>query len=259
MFRSRVLLFCLSASLASIAFAQTTTTAVTKDPQAMALAARSLLAMGGQQTIADSRATGILTLASDPSSALPIVLESQGTHKARTVIQRANGASVRVMNGGSAGLRRGDGSTRMLLSKNSLGERITYIPAMSLLSEFQNANVEVTLGSAPNTFTLSYIPDFTKADFYRAATKTTYTMDPATGAVASMDVTNFAEDNPGSGVPERTVFFDYRLVNGVMVPFHQTGYMNGKLQFDLTLDSVAFNVGVPDADFVVPTAVTNAQ
>src|SRR5438067_13261979 len=118
MFRSRVLLFCLSASLASIAFAQTTTTAVTKDPQAMALEARSLLAMGGQQTIADSRATGILTLATNPSSALPIVLESQGTHKARTAVQRASGTSVRVMNGGAAALQRADGSTRTLLSKN---------------------------------------------------------------------------------------------------------------------------------------------
>ena len=225
----------------------------------MTLEARALMAMGGQQTITDSRATGTLTLASNPSSALPIMLESQGTHKARTTVQRANGTSVRIMNGGAAGLQRSDGTTRTLLGKNSIGERISYLPVLSLLSEFQNANVEIALGSAPNTFTLSCIPDSTKADFYRAATKTTYAADPASGLIISMEITNFAEEDPASGVPEKTVFSDYRLVSGVMVPFHQTGYMNGKLQFDLTLDSVAFNVGVPDSDFVLPAGVTNAQ
>ena len=215
--------------------------------------------MGGLPSIADSRATGSLTLASNPSSALPIVLESQGTHKARTAVQRANGTSLRIMNGGAAGLQRSDGSARTLLSKNSIGERITYIPALSLLSEFQNANVEVTLGSAPNTFTLSCVPDSAKADFYRTATKTTYAVDSASGLIISMEITNFAEEDPASGVPEKTVFSDYRLVSGVMVPFHQTSYMNGKLQFDLTLTSVGFNVGVPDSDFVLPTGVTNAQ
>src|SRR5438552_3919626 len=148
MFRCRILSLCLSVSLVALASAQTTTTALTKDPQAMALAARALIAMGGQPSIADSRATGSLTLASNPSSALPIVLESQGTHKARTAVQRATGTSVRVMNGGAAGLQRADGSARTLLSKNSISERITYIPALSLLSEFQNANVEIALGSS---------------------------------------------------------------------------------------------------------------
>src|SRR5438128_2859128 len=185
MFHCRVLLLCLSVSLAALTSAQTTSGVLTKDPQAIALAARALLAMGGQQAIADSRTTGTLTLVSDPSSVLPIVLESQGTHKARTAVQRATGTSVRIMNGGAAGLQRADGSTRTLLSKNSIAERITYIPALSLLSEFQNANVEIALGSAPNTFTLSCVPDSTKADFYRNATKTTYAVDPASGLIIS--------------------------------------------------------------------------
>ena len=74
-----------------------------------------------------------------------------------------------------------------------------------------------------------------------------------------MEITNFAEEEPTSGVPEKTVFSDYHLVGGVMVPFHQTGYMNGRLQFDLTLTSIAFNVGVPDSDFILPAGVPNAQ
>src|SRR5438552_19017473 len=135
MFRCRVLLLCLAVSLAAHAFAQTATASLTKDPQAMTLAARALMAMGGQQTITDSRATGTLTLASNPSSALPIVLESQGTHKARTAVQRPSGTSLRILNGGAAGQQRADGSARTLLSKNSIGERVSYIPALSLLSE----------------------------------------------------------------------------------------------------------------------------
>src|SRR5439155_25825506 len=126
--------------------------------------------------------------------AQPIVLETQGTHKARTAVQRTNGISLRVMNGGAAAIQRADGSARTLLSKNSIGERISYLPVLSLVSEFQNANVEVTLGSVPNSFTLSYILDSAKADFYRTATKTIYTVDPVTGLITSMEITNFAEE-----------------------------------------------------------------
>src|SRR5438874_2367102 len=153
MFRCRVLLLCLAVSLAAHAFAQTATASLTKDPQAMTVAARALMAMGGQQTI----------------------------------------------------------------------------------------------------------PDSTKADYYRAATKTTYTVDPITGLINSVEIMNFAQDDPNSGVPEKVSFSDYRQAIGLLVPFHQTGYMNGKLQFDITLDSVAFNVGVPDSDFALPAGVANAQ
>ena len=141
MFRCRVLLLSLSLSLAALASAQTTTTALTKDPQAMALAARALIAMGGLPSIADSRATGSLTLASNPSSVLPIVLESQGTHKARTAVQRPSGTSLRILNGGAAGQQRADGSARTLLSKNSI-EPGDKLDTAALDKTLQSLNVE---------------------------------------------------------------------------------------------------------------------
>jgi len=45
---------------------------------------------------------------------------------------------------------------------------------------------------------------------------------------------------------------DYRSINGLLVPFHQTVFVDGKLETDLTFASVTLNVGLSDAEFALP-------
>lgn len=50
------------------------------------------------------------------------------------------------------------------------------------------------------------------------------------------------------------VFSDYRRVGSIAVPFHQTTLLDGRIESDLQLSAIQFNVGVPESDFVVPGA-----
>jgi TPR repeat protein len=51
---------------------------------------------------------------------------------------------------------------------------------------------------------------------------------------------------------EEIYFADYRSVSGMLVPFHQTVFIDGQLNTDFKLTSVTFNVGLSDSDFTLP-------
>ena len=259
-----LLLFALLCSLTAISSAQTASpsTPIAKDPQALALAQQAIAAMGGAQAIGaitDSRATGTFTIAADPASPYSIDLETEGTQKARSTLARPNGNTIRILNGGIAAVVRPDGSVRQLDSNNTMAQRVDHIPLLSLLSEYQNANIEVTGGPTPNSFAVTLIPATTLATYYRGLTKTIFNVDPSSGLVASMQLTAHGEGSLSDTYQVQIVYSNYQPVNGVMVPFHQTTYENGKLSTDLVLTSITFNVGVPDSDFTLPAEVTNAQ
>ena len=267
--RPGALLFCLVAG-AVIAAAQTSVTststtapsAITKDPQAIALAAKAIAAMGGVQaiaTITDSRASGTFAIASDSASPYPIMLETQGTQKVRTTLTRPNGANIRILNGGVAAVIHADGSVRTLDANNTMAQRVDHIPVLSLISEYQNGNIEVTSGPVPNSFAVTLIPTTAIGDYYRGLTKTIFTVDPNSGLIISMQLTAHGEGSLKDTYPVQIVYANYQAVNGVMVPFHQTTYENGTMTTDLVLNSVAFNVGVPDSDFTLPAEVANAN
>ena len=268
--RPGALLFSLVASVAMVAaqtsVTSTTTTttasAITKDPQAIALAVKVLGAMGGAQaiaTIADSRASGTFTIATDAASPYPITLETQGTQKVRTTLTRPSGNNVRILNGGVAAVIHADGSVRTLDANNTMAQRVDHIPLLSLISEYQNGNIEVTSGPVPNSFAVTMIPQTAMADYYRGLTKTIFTVDPNSGLITSMQLTAHGEGSMTNTYQVQVVYANYQTVNGVMVPFHQTTYENGTMTTDLVLNSIAFNVGVPDSDFTLPAVVANAN
>ena len=270
MHRLGAVLFCLLAG-AAMGAAQTsvssttstsTTATITKDPQAIALAQKTLAAMSGAQAIAmvaDSRASGSFTIAADAASPYPITLETQGTQKMRTTLTRPSGNVIRVLNGGVAAVIHADGSVRKLDANNTMAERIDHIPLLSLISEYQNANIEIVPGPAPNTFAVTLIPTAALADYYRGLTKTIFTVDPNSGLITSTQLTAHGEGSMKDTYQVQIVYANYQAVNGVMVPFHQTTYENGTMTSDLVINSIAFNVGVPDSDFTLPAEVANAN
>jgi hypothetical protein len=267
--RLGALLFCLLA-VAAMAAAQisvsstitntSTANTITKDPQAIALAAKTLAAMGGVQaiaTITDSRASGSFTIAADAGSPYPITLETQGTQKARTTLVRSSGNVVRILNGGVAAVIHADGSVRTLDANNTMAQRVDHIPLLSLISEYQNGNIELTQGPTPNSFAVTMIPQTALADYYRGLTKTIFTVDANSGLITSMQLTAHGEASMTDTYQVQILFANYQAVNGVMVPFHQTTYEDGTMTSDLVLNSIAFNVGVPDSDFALPAEVAN--
>ena len=90
-------------------------------------------------------------------------------------------------------------------------------------------------------------------------TRTTFYVDQTSGLVSKLEYTNYAENDSDAQQKVEIVFSDYRNINGAWVPFRQTSYTDGKLESELVLSSVSFNVGVPDSEFDLPAEVTNAQ
>jgi hypothetical protein len=245
---------------------------VSKNPQAVGIAQRSVAAMGGANAGlsalgsgpagSDSIATGTLTLygnnVKDNTNVIPIVLKTKGTDRVRLELQRPSGTTVRILNHGEAVMQRPDGSTRRLLMNNTYGERVSHIPAFSLLAENAAQTVEVAQMSdrvvgaqRRNVIALSVVPttDPDQAKHFRAQTRTTFEIDSASGLVTRIGHPLAAENDPNVVQQTEIEYSDYRTVDGVAVPFRQKNYADGKLESELVLDSVSLKVQLNDSEF----------
>ncbi len=69
-----------------------------------------------------------------------------------------------------------------------------------------------------------------------AATSIEY--DLKTGLASAIDFTYQVDSDPSHGIVYRTVFSDYRLESGLIVPHHIERYLQRTLQADITITSV---------------------
>ncbi len=237
-----------------------------KEATASSFTSNSLAAMGSAaSTTTDSQATGTLTLY-DPggatNSVIPVVLKTRGTQKVRIELQRASGTTKRILNQGVAAILKPDGTVaRQLLINNTLGERVSHVPGLSLLAEYQTDSVSVeglgqatVNGSTSDSIVLSVIPasDAASAAVYKDMTRTVFFIDRASSRVTKMSYDLEAEATTSEKSHVEVYFSDYRNIGGVWVPFSQTTYTDGVVESQLTLQSINFNVGLPDTEFTLP-------
>ncbi len=212
-----------------------------KSVSGMALVTRSLAAMRGTNlTALDSQAAGTITAG---GKSFHVLYKTHGATQLRTELDKPAGKSVLILNGGQAQVTQPDGATRNRLHNNTYGQRIEHIPALSLLSEQDNAEVEVEdpaeddlNGAKVDTVALSCAPAGISAkdtQGYRMISRTKFFFDKASGYVLAIEYLDFAENDPGSSAVMRTVYSDYRNVNGMAVPFQQTTFMDGQLTSSL--------------------------
>jgi hypothetical protein len=117
-----------------------------KDPQAVAIAAKALAAMGAQAlpSYQDTVATGTLTVyVNGLSVKYPITIKCKGMQETRVEVGMEKGINVRIMNAGKAVIQRPDGTIRVLSSNNTIAERVNHIPLLSILAEYDSTNVSL--------------------------------------------------------------------------------------------------------------------
>jgi hypothetical protein len=235
-----------------------------KDSGAVALAVKAMHAMGDPATIAgitDSVALGTLTIHSPQGDfSAPTTIKTKGSQELRMESQWASGTSARIVNGGRGVIIKPDGTVKALILKNTFAERPHHIPLLSLLAEHASPNVEITssgqssvAGTAVDIISVS-LPtssDLPQAQFFRESTRRSFYIDHLTGLIAKIEYPLYPE-NGGPPAKVEIFYSDYRNASGVMVPFHQTTYLDGALQSDLVLTSVKFNAGLADSDFILP-------
>jgi len=61
------------------------------------------------------------------------------------------------------------------------------------------------------------------------------------------------------GLVNKVIYSDYREVSGVMEPFHLESYINGDLEYRMTVDSLRTNVGVMKELFTLPEQVIRVK
>ncbi len=238
-----------------------------QDPQAVTVAQAAFTAMGGVQAVAgyqDSQASGTVTLyAGGNPVTYPITMKSKGLRETRVEVQMAKGTNIRIMNQGQAVIQRPDGTVKTLHSNNTFSEHVGHVPLLSVLAEIGNGNVNLIYqgtaqvqGQAEDVIELDFVPnlDPVSGAMFASMSRTLYYVNQATRLVDKIQSTPLYEGDMKNTVTEEVYLADYRSVNGLMVPFRQTVFADGKLDSDITFTSVNLNVGLSDSEFALPQA-----
>lgn len=240
---------------------------LTQDPQAVAVALAAFTAMGGAQAIAgyqDSLASGTVTVSAggNPVS-YPITMKSKGLRETRVELQMPKGTNVRIANQGQGAILRPDGSVKTLYSNNTFYEHVDHVPLLSVLAEFANGNVNLIYkgvaqvqGQPEDVIELDFVPnlDPVQGQQFASMNRTLYFVNQATRLVDKIQSTPFHEGDMKNTFTEEVFLTNYQSVNGLLVPFQQTVFIDGNLDSNIMFTSVNLNVGLSDSEFALPPA-----
>jgi hypothetical protein len=167
------------------------------------------------------------------------------------------------MNQGQAAIQRPDGSVRSLYSNNTFSEHVEHVPLLSVLAEIANGNTNLIYrgtaqvqGQPEDVIELDFVPnlDPVQGPIFASMSRTLYFVNQTTRLVDKIQSTPLYEGDMKNTFTEEVYLTDYRSVNGLMVPFHQTIFMNSTLDSDITFTSFNLNVGLSDSEFALPQA-----
>ncbi len=234
------------------------------DPQALAVAQAAFNTMGGTQallTYSDSLTTGKATLhQGDAVTSYPITLKSKGLTETRVELQMTTGTNVRIINNGQGANVNPDGRIRILDTSNTFYEHVNHIPLLSLLAEYAKGQVNLLYigvqkiqDQSEDVVEIDFVPtdDPQQAEVFGKMSQTLFYVNQSTKLVDKIQSTPSYEHNAAT-VTDELYLADYRWINGMLIPFHQSEFIDGKLLCDTVLDTVNINVGLSDADFVIP-------
>jgi hypothetical protein len=154
-----------------------------------------------------------------------------------------------------------DGVAKAVSSNNCWRGTVWFLPQMTLQAGSGWADTVPSAAAVPNgTPTLHYIrrPSGTMSDqtaaFIARLSAFDLTLDTA-GHPATLKFNVVPDDNSLTNIPTEIDFSDYRVVNGVSVPFHIQKLINNGVVLDLQIANVQIN---PALTFSNPTG-TSAQ
>ena len=253
----RVILFLAVFSLlSSQSSPQQTAPPVQRDPQALALLQNSVRAMGANVP-ADSVATGnVVVVAGSLTSSGTVRILTRGIDQTSEQFTLPQSTQTVIYSRGTANTTDGANTQSLSLERTASCHSPSF-PLPFLAAALANPDEALqyvgqeTLGSARvqhlriwNTFnsmsSLQFLLDFTVTDIWLDSSsalpvKLFYQQRVAQGAVPR--------------IPVEVAYGDYRNLGGVLYPFQLAVSLNGTAWATITIQSVAFNNGLTDADF----------
>ena len=245
---------------------QPTTTA----PSARALLQRSLAALTGGVAIDDvaiSATARRITGSGDETGT--VVLKALATGEASADFSYPSGSQREVRanstEGPTGSWSNPDGTSGAIAFHNLLVDSAWFSPALMLgklnsSGDFSivDAGTETRGGSTVEHLTVSRqfpgLPTRISVLMQRLSQLEVY-LDTSSALPVSISFNTHPANNAGRDIPVAVTLSDYRLVNGVQIPFHIQRTSPGDVTLDLQIQKADLNVGLRPSLFVVPSPV----
>ena len=234
-----------------------------QNPQAVALAAKALVALAGATPVNDITLTGTATrtAGSDVESGT-VTLEALAGSGSRMDLNLSNDVRHEVRNLSSNSTPLGywigpDGSSHPFSLHNCMTDAAWFAPQLTVLSQLSNASLvasyvgqETRAGAAVQHLQFSFQP--ATADptgLLQGLTAEEVYLDASTFLPVAIVFNAHPDNDAGKNIAVEIDFSDYQSVSGVLVPFRIQKLINNGLVLDLTINSAKINQGLTAADF----------
>jgi hypothetical protein len=147
-----------------------------------------------------------------------------------------------------------------IATQSAMSVQTLDLPLFTTLLSFGAPNVSVQSqgmdtinGQATQKILIS--PQAATDDPFGQLRSTAWTMTVwigSSGLPVQIAYTRLADSNPTASITRIRQYSGWQTVNGLEVPFHQEDYAGSQHVFTLQIQSVQFDTGLTDTDFVVP-------
>lgn len=240
--------------------------AFSQQPNAVALASSALRTLTGGTAIADVTLNTTVNWFEGSAVTGTMVLEARGTSQSRTEISAGASRRTQVRNFDSDGAASGiwfgsDGVKHPIAFHNCWTEASWFFPALGALASASQPNITVTYvghetryGSSVEHLrfwqTVRTARPAEKALIQKLSTIDLY-LDSVLLVPLGLTFNSHPDNDASLDLPTEIRFADYRVVNGVRLPFRIQKLLNGGLLLDVTVQSATFNSGLTDTLFAL--------
>src|SRR5437660_2303205 len=255
---------CLTLILAFRSFAAVQTKLPVSDPQALAFAAQSIVALTGGNPVADVALTGNATwIAGSDTETGSVTLQAKGTSESRIDLTLTNGLRTDIRND-TASTPQGesiasDGILHPWALHNCWINSSWFFPALSFLSAASDPTIifsyigqEVRGGeSVQHIQVYRYLTGQkpTPIALTQQLSTTDLYLDSATLLPAAITFNTHPDDDGGTNIAIEIDFSNYQAINGIAVPMHIQKLIFNGLALDIVVTGAVFNSGLPDTLF----------
>jgi hypothetical protein len=211
---------------------------------------RSLAAMGCAAIARDTTAmlSGSLTLAD--GTVMPLTMYSQGDNRLRSELDTPKGRKVTIVNEGKGQMQQSDGRVIALAENNTSHQRPTHIPCLTNLDLPPGTAERVVIRSDQVAGDVLDAVEIAPANRPKSKQisdrmKTLFWISRNSGYVVKLQYINSNEHNASDTEPVIVEYSDYRVIDGVAIPFRQVTRA-GDLVLDLRFNSVQLNTSAAD-------------
>jgi hypothetical protein len=240
---------------------QTTTTAQTRDPQAIGVLQQSVVTMGSTVP-SDSTATGtITTVAGSLTESGAITIHTRGTDQSSEQIHTPHGSTAIYSQGQASNTL--NSITEVLPMERAVTSQCPDFPLALLAGALNNPDtaykyIDLETIEGVSAHHIQFWNSFASTPKLQSLAKFSI-RDVWIDAKSELPLKIFYVRRDGGGatpgIAMESAYSDYRNVNGVLYPFSIQKSMNGTGWATITIHSVVLNTGLTEANFAVETGV----